>query len=410
MIGVTTAHALASAGHTVTVMDRQPGPALETSFANGGQISACHAAPWATPSMPFRAFSLMFQSDAPLRINPMRWDPALWGWCLRFLANCTASRFERNLERALRVATYSRTVLKALRQRHNLKYDHTTGGLLYLYRDAETFAEAQKLAEKLSDRGLTQVHLDRDGVLGEEPSLALSQDPITGGILSPDDETGDAHAFTQELMAVTQAQGVAFRFDTTIMGLKAGDRNIAYIETESGSVPVDAVVVCMGSDTAPLLAQIGLKVPIYPAKGYSLTGEIIDPGAAPKRSITDESRFMVITRMGNRLRSGGTAELAGYNRDIKPNRMAPIVAGTQVLFPKAVDYQKITPWTGLRPATPDSVPIVGATRYENLFINAGHGTLGWTMAAGSAQLVADLITGRTPEIDPEGLGLDRFKS
>ena len=408
VVGVTTAQALAAAGHEVTVIDRQPSPAMETSFANGGQISACHAVPWATPHMPFKAFSLIFRADAPLRINPLRWDPALWGWCLQFLANCTSRRFELNMERALRIAVYSRAMLKALRQRHNLKYDHSTGGLLYIYHDKEALAEAENLAARLGGHGLSQMVLDHDQVIAEEPALAQSTDPIVGGILSPEDETGDAHAFSETLAVVARQQNVTFQFDTHITGITAKDKYIVSIETTIGSMEADAFVVCLGSDTAPLLKPLGLSVPIYPAKGYSLTAEITDSEAAPRRSITDESRFMVITRMGNRIRAGGTAELAGWDRSINPNRMSPIIAGTRALFPHAADYSQIKPWAGLRPSTPDSVPIIGSTPYENLFLNTGHGTLGWTMACGSAQVITDLVSGRTPEIDISGVGLDRF--
>ena len=408
VIGVTTAQALAAAGHAVTVIDRQPAAAQETSFANGGQVSACHAAPWAAPHMPFRAIKMMFQADAPLRINPLRWDPALWRWCLGFLANCTSVRYEQNLERALRVAVYSRSVLKALRQRHNLQYDQTTGGIVYLYRDHATLAAALALASRLTDRGLTQVPLDRDGVIAEEPALAHSAEPIAGGLLSPDDETGDAHAFSQALVALARNNGVVFKFGTAITSLTVRNGDITAIETDKGSVDADAVVVCLGSDTAPILAPLGLTVPIYPAKGYSLTADITQPEAAPRRSITDEDRFMVITRMGGTIRSGGTAELVGWDRSLNPARLDPIIAATRALFPDAADYGKVERWCGLRPATPDSVPIIGPTRYGNLFLNAGHGTLGWTMACGSAQVIADLVSGRTPEIDMAGLSLERF--
>ena len=410
VVGVSTAQALAAAGHQVTVIDRQPEAAQETSFANGGQISAHHTTPWATPTIPFRAFKLMFQPDAPLRINPIRWDPALWGWCLRFLANCTPRRFDRNFERALRVAVYSRSVLKALRQRHHLQYDHSEGGLLYLYRSRKSFEEAQVLAARLSNQNLPQQVLDRDNVLHQEPALARSPEPIIGGILSPEDETGDALAFSRALVALANNAGVAFRFDTAIKGLTANKGDVSSVETDRGKVEGDAFVVCLGSDTAPLLAPLGLKTPIYPAKGYSLTANIASSEAAPLRSITDEERFIVVTRLGSRLRAAGTAELVGWNLSLNAKRLAPIVAGAKALFPEAADYEAITPWCGLRPATPDSVPIIGPTPYENLFINAGHGTLGWTMACGSAQIIVDLIGGRTPEIDVQGLGLDRFSS
>ncbi len=410
VVGVSTAHALAAAGHVVTVIDRQPEAAQETSFANGGQISALHTTPWATPIMPFRAFKLMFQADAPLRINPFRRDPALWGWCLRFLANCTTGRFNRNFERALRVAVYSRSALKALRQRHHLDYDHSDGGLLYLYRTQEAFKEAQTLASCLADRGLAQQVLDMEGVVQQEPALARSSEPIIGGILSPDDETGDALAFSHVLTALAEQSGTSFRFSTAVKRLITHDGSVFGVETDKGIIDGDAFVVCLGSETAPLLAPLGLKTPIYPAKGYSLTADITAADAAPLCSITDEERFMVVTRLGDRIRAAGTAELVGWNKSLDAKRLAPIVAGTRALFPEAADYDTIIPWCGLRPATPDSVPIIGPTRHENLFLNAGHGTLGWTMACGSAQIIADLISGREPEIDLDGLGLDRFNS
>jgi len=408
VIGVTAAQAIAADGHTVTVIDRQPGPAMETSFANGGQISASHTPPWATAQMPLKALSLMFRRDAPLRINPIRWDPALWGWCFRFLTNCTSANFSQNMQRALRLSLYSREVLRALRQRYNLQYDQTTGGLLYLYHDKKALGEAKELALWLSDRGITQNILSHDGVLAEEPALHYSNDRFEGGILSPNDETGDAHVFSKTLTSLAKKQGVDFRFDTIVKSMTAKNGNIVNIETSEGIIEADAFVISLGSDTARLLRPLGLSVPIYPAKGYSLTAEITDIEAAPKHSITDESRFMVITRIGNRIRAGGTAELVGWDRSINPNRMQPIVSGARALFPKAADYNQIQAWAGLRPATPDSVPIIGSTPYENLFINAGHGTLGWTMAAGSAQVIADLISSRTPEIDLEGLCLSRF--
>jgi D-amino-acid dehydrogenase len=409
VIGVTTAQALSALGHEVVVVDRQPKVAEETSFANGGQVSATHAAPWAAPHMPLQAFKWMFQADAPLLFKPLRWDPALWRWGLRFLANCTTARTAVNFERALRIATYSRTVLGALRQRHALQYDHNTGGILYLYRDEASAAKGRDMARRLTDRGLPQTILDRDGVLAEEPALAASREPLIGGVLSPDDETGDAQLFTAALAKVAEDANVTFRFGTTVRALLSRNREITGIATDQSTIEADAYVVCLASETPKLLKPLGLDVPIYPAKGYSMTTAITNESAAPSRSITDESKFIVVTRLGNRLRAAGTAELAGWDRSLDPKRLAPILAATRSLFPNAADYSEIEPWSGLRPATPDSVPIIGGTAYGNLFLNTGHGTLGWTMACGSAQALADLISGRTPEIDLEGFGLDRFK-
>jgi D-amino-acid dehydrogenase len=410
VIGITTAQALASAGHDVVVIDRQDSAAQETSFANGGQVSATHASPWASPTMPFQAFKWMFQADAPLLFKPLRWDPALWRWGLRFLANCTTARSEINFERALRVATYSRTVLGALRQRHNLQYDHSTGGILYVYRDQQAAAKGQEMARKLTDLGFPQRILDHDGIIAEEPALAHAEAALIGGVLSPDDETGDAQLFTQALAKTAAETNVTFNFGTSIRALVTRNRTITGITTDHGTIEADAYVVCLASETPRLLRPLGLDVPIYPAKGYSLTTAITDSATAPLRSITDESKLIVVTRLGDRLRAAGTAELAGWDKSLNPRRLAPIVQDTRSLFPKAAEYSQIEPWCGLRAATPDSVPIIGGTAYGNLFLNTGHGTLGWTMACGTAQALADLISGRTPEIDLDGLGLDRFKS
>lgn len=408
IIGVTTAQALSAQGHDVVVVDRQAAPAEETSFANGGQISAAHTIPWAAPHMPFQAFKWMFQPDAPLLFKPLRWDPALWRWGLRFLANCTSTLAKGNFEKALRVARYSRSRLQAMRQLHGLDYNHTSGGILYLYRDHDSLAKGKATAEDLASHGLPQKILDQDGVIAEEPALAQAQEPLAGGILSPDDETGDARLFTVALSKIAENANVRFRFETKIRALTTRQREITGIATSQGTLEADAYVVCLASETPRLLKPLGLDVPIYPAKGYSMTAPISDDAAAPTRSITDESRFVVVTRLGSQLRAAGTAELTGWDISLNPKRLAPIVAATRSLFPNATDYNSVEPWCGLRPATPDSVPIIGATPYGNLFLNTGHGTLGWTMACGSAQVTADLISGKHPEIDLDGLELARF--
>ncbi len=408
VIGVSTAHALSTLGHEVVVIDRQHAVAEETSFANGGQISAAHTTPWAAPHVPFQAFKWMFQADAPLLFKPLRWDPALWRWGLRFLANCTSRDVALNFEKALRIASYSRGVLQAWRQHHRLQYNQSTGGLLYVYRDQVAAANGYATAQKLIDHGLNQTVLDRDALLAEEPALANAEVPLVGGVLSPDDETGDAHLFTKTLGKIAADNKVTFRFSTSIKALVSRRHEITGIATDKGTIEADAYVICLASETPRLLKPLGLDVPIYPAKGYSMTSPITDNDGAPSRSVTDESKFVVITRIGNQLRAAGTAELAGWNRSLDPARLAPIIAATQSLFPKAANYNDIEPWCGLRPATPDSVPIIGATPFGNLLLNTGHGALGWTMACGSGQVVADLISGRTPEIDLDGLGLDRF--
>lgn len=408
VVGVATAQALSAAGHDVVVLDRQATPAEETSFANGGQISAAHTIPWAAPHMPFQAFKWMFQADAPMLFKPLRWDPALWRWGIKFLANCTSEREAQNFEKALRVAVYSRSRLKALRQRYNLQYNHAESGILYVYADDPAFEKGRDVALRLNDHGLPQTVLDPDALLAEEPALAHAKTPLVGAILSPDDESGDARLFTQALAKVAEDTNVTFQFGTSVRALRTRQRDIIGVATDQGTIEADAYVMCLASETPRLLKPLGLDVPIYPAKGYSMTAEVTDQQATPSRSITDESHFVVITKLGDQLRAAGTAELAGWDNSLNPKRLTPIVSATRALFPKAADYNAIEPWCGLRPATPDSVPIIGATSYGNLFLNTGHGTLGWTMACGSGQVIADLISGRTPEIDLNGLGLDRF--
>jgi len=410
VVGTTTAYSLAQDGHDVVVLDRQKNPALETSFANGGQISACHAKPWAGPKIPLQAFLWSFQPDAPLLFRPWRWDPALWSWGFKFLRNCTSARERVNMDRTLRVALYSRQVLKALRQRTNIQYDQQTNGILHVYRTAPEFEEGRHTAAQLSKLGLPQDILSPAECVKVEPALAAAarNGELVGGLMSCDDESGDARLFTDELAKLAAARGVRFRYGVTIRTLEHKGKQITRIITDQGDETPDAVVLSLGSYSPLLARQLGLKLPIYPAKGYSITADIENPDEAPTVSVTDETRFMVFTRLGNKLRVAGTAELAGWDTDLDPVRVEPLRRNVMSLFPKASSYKNLNAWCGLRPTTPDSVPIIGATPYENLFLNTGHGTLGWTMACGSGRVVADLISGRTPEIDMEGLGLERF--
>ncbi len=409
VVGTTTAYFLAEAGHDVTVLDRRPGPGLETSFANGAQISACHAKPWAGPHTPLQAAKWMFEPDAPLLFRPWRWDPALWSWGLKFLRNCTTDRARINMDRTLRVALYSRDVLKALRQRTNLQYNQVTSGILHIYRSKEAFAEGRETATDLAALGLPQDVLTPEDCVKLEPALAhAARTDLVGGLLSPDDESGDAHTFTVEVAKLAAARGVKFRYGVTVKALEANRTSITRIITDQGDETPDAVVLSLGSYSPAIARSVGLKLPVYPAKGYSISVEITNPDAAPTISITDESKFMVFSRLGNRMRVAGTAELAGWDMDLNQVRIAPLKRNAMSLFPTAAAYGNLNAWTGLRPTTPDSVPILGTTRYDNLLLNTGHGTLGWTMACGSARVITDLIAGRAPEIDLEGLGLERF--
>lgn len=410
VVGTSTAYFLAEDGHDVVVLDRQKSPGQETSFANGGQISACHAKPWAGPHTPLQAFLWSFKADAPLLIRPWRFDPALWSWGLKFLRNCTSERERINMDRTLRVALYSRSVLKALRQRTNIQYDQQVNGILHIYRTAHEFEEGRHTGAQLESLGLPQDVLTPEECVKVEPALrtAARNNELAGGLMSGEDESGDARMFTDELAKLAMARGARFRYGVTIKKLEHDGKRVTRIITDQGDETPDAVVLSLGSYSPVLAAQLGLKLPIYPAKGYSITAEIENPDEAPTVSVTDETRFMVFTRLGNRLRVAGTAELAGWDTDLDPVRIEPLAKNVQSLFPKASSYKELNAWTGLRPATPDSVPILGATPFDNLFLNTGHGTLGWTMACGSGRVIADLISGRTPEIEMEGLGLERF--
>ncbi|MBK1663333.1 amino acid dehydrogenase [Rhodospirillum rubrum] len=410
LIGTTSAHFLARAGHDVTVIDRQPGPGLETSFANGGQISACHTQPWAHPETPVMALRWLGRADAPLVFGWARWDPALWVWGLRFLANCTLSAYDRNMERAVRVALYSRSVLKELRAETGLRYDERTRGILKIYRDQGDFDKGLRAMEKTAAWGLRQSACPAARCLELEPALATGGVRLAGGILAAEDESGDAHLFTQGLAALSAAKGVRFLGETTITGLRLEGRRVAEVLTSRGPLRADTIVLAAGSFSPGLARTIGLRLPVYPAKGYSITLDVKGAGqGAPTLSITDEASKMVYSRLGQRLRAAGTAELAGWSLTPNPARAALIRREAARLFPQAGDYAGARDWCGLRPTTPDSVPIIGkAPGIDNLYLNTGHGTLGWTMACGSGKLIADLVSGRATDIDTTGLGLDRF--
>ena len=351
----------------------------------------------------------MFKPDAPLLFRPWRWDPPLWSWGLKFLRNCTTERLTTNMERTLRVALYSRSVLKALRQRTNIQYDQITRGILHIYRSAAEFEEGRRTGAQLAALGLQQDVLTPEECVRIEPALAqAAKTDLAGGLLSPEDESGDAQKFTTEIAKLAAARGVELAGGVTIKRINASRGMITSVVTDQGEETADAFVLALGSYSPRLVKDIGLDLPIYPAKGYSISIDIENPDAAPTISITDESAYMVFSRLGNRLRVAGTAELAGWDTGLDPRRIDPLVRNAKSLFPGASSYADVHPWAGLRPATPDSVPIIGKTPFANLFLNTGHGTLGWTMACGSARVIADLIAGRTPEISLEGLSYQRF--
>ncbi len=408
VVGTTTAFYLQRAGHEVVVIDRQNSPAMETSFANGGQIAAAHADPWASPSTPLKTLKWMGKKDAPLLFHFLHMDPSLWSWCFKFLQNCTTSRTVTNTERTLRVALHSRQCLKDIRAEIELDYHQREEGILHFYRNEKEFDLAVKAAGIMREFGLDRKVLSPDDCVATEGALAGVAPQLVGGIYSAEDESGDAHQFTQQIGACCRQQGVEFLTDHTILSLEMDHGKITGVKTDQGIIRADRYVVCMGSFSAPFLKPYGIKLPIYPAKGYSITLPLTKPDAAPTVSLTDDEFKLVFSRLGNNLRVAGTAELGGYNTDINKIRSRFILNKTLELFPQCGDPDEVDYWAGLRPKTPDSVPIIGKTPIDSLYLNTGHGTLGWTMSCGSAQIISDIISGKPTQIDLSGLGMDRF--
>jgi D-amino-acid dehydrogenase len=408
VIGVATAYYLARAGHAVELVDRQPGPALETSFGNAGEVSPGYSAPWAGPGVPIKAIKWMLMRHSPLVIWPLL-DPAMWRWGAAMLANCTEQAYALNKSRMVPIAEYSRDCLKALRAETGIAYDDRAQGTLQLFRTQAQLDGIAKDVEVLQQYGVPFEVLDRSGFVKVEPALALTQQKFVGALRLPNDETGDCHLFTQRLADMAAALGVQYRWSTDIKAIgTAGDR-VTAVHTGSGDLSCDAVVMALGSYSAAMLRPLGIRVPVYPVKGYSITVPIDDPAGAPESTIMDESHKVAVTRLGSRIRVGGTAELAGYSTVLREPRRETLEHVVTDLFPRGGDVRKASFWCGLRPMTPDGTPIVGGTPYRNLFLGTGHGTLGWTMAAGTGRLLADLISGRPTDIPIEGLGMARYR-
>ncbi|WP_417797829.1 D-amino acid dehydrogenase [Terasakiella pusilla] len=408
VVGVTTAFYLQKAGHEVVIVDRQNEPGMETSYANGGQIAAAHADPWASPATPLKALKWLGQKEAPLLFHFLRADPALWSWGLQFLRNCTAKRTEVNTERTLRVALHSRNCLKDVRKEIALDYDCREEGILHFYRNPKEFDLAIEAAETMRRHGLDRKILTPQECVEKEQALSGVKDDLQGGIFSDEDESGDAHRFTQQLGAYCRQQGVEFATNHTIDSLIVENGKVTGVQTDKGVLSGDAYVMCMGSFSAPFLRPYGIKLPIYPAKGYSITLPLSHPERAPSVSLTDDEFKLVFSRLGDRLRVAGTAELGGYSTEVDEVRSRFILRKTLELFPACGEPDDVEFWAGLRPKTPDSVPIIGKSPLDSLYLNTGHGTLGWTMSCGSAQVIADVISGKTTQIPLSGLEYSRF--
>jgi D-amino-acid dehydrogenase len=408
VIGVTSAWYLAKAGHEVTVIDRQPGPALETSFANAGEISPGYASPWAAPGIPAKAMKWLFMHHAPLIIN-VRPDPAKIEWVARMLMNCTSKAYGVNKSRMVRLAEYSRDCLIQLREGTGIAYDERTQGTLQLFRTQKQVDAAAKDIKVLQADGVPFEVLDGDACVAAEPGLAPNRAKIVGGLRLPGDETGDCFKFTNRLAEMAAAAGVTFRYGVGIERLeRQGDRIVA-VQTSAGRIAADGFVLALGSYSPALVREFGMRLPVYPVKGYSITVPIVDAARAPVSTIMDESYKIAITRLGDRIRVGGMAEISGFNNTLHERRKATLQFSVEDLFGGAGDQSKATFWSGLRPMTPDGTPILGASTVSNLWLNTGHGTLGWTMAAGSGRVLADLVSGRAPEIETGDLGYARYQ-
>lgn len=407
VIGVTTAWYLAEAGHEVIVIDRQPAPAMETSFANAGEISPGYASPWAAPGIPFKALRWMFMKRAPLIIQPQL-DSAMMLWTWRMLGNCTQKAYHLNKSRMVRLAEYSRDCLDDLRSTTGISYDERMLGTLQLFRQQKQMDQVANDISVLQEFGVQYELLDRNGCIATEPGLANSKAGFVGGLRLPGDETGDCHMFTTALADMARARGVEFLFNQSINAIISSDGEISHVETSGGDVKADAYVMALGSYSPAMAKSLGISIPVYPVKGYSLTAGITDEAKAPVSTLLDESYKIAITRLGERIRIGGMAELAGFNMDLPRARRETLLHSVKSLFPDSAAFEEGEFWAGLRPMTPDSTPVIGATKYPNLYLNTGHGTLGWTMSCGSARIIADLISGKKPDIRTDDLAISRY--
>jgi D-amino-acid dehydrogenase len=403
VVGTASAWYLRQAGHDVTVLERQPGPALETSFANGCQISVSHAEPWANPATLLKVLRGLGREDAPLLFR-LRADPRQWRWCLQFVRECRPARVAVNLRRIVAIADYSRRSLQALRAETGIEYDSLARGILHFYTDQQEFDKSAHAAAAMRGLGCPRTTIDADEVVRIEPALAGVRAKLVGGDFTASDESGDVYKFTSQLAEKGAAAGIEFRYGVTVTRLLAEAGKVSAAEITDGEggrqvMRADAFVIALGSFSAALLAPLGIGLAIYPAKGYSATYPILDPDAAPTVSLTDDGHKLVMSRLGSRLRVAGTCELNGYSRALNPVRCEAITRRVRALFPDACDYAGATYWAGLRPLTPSNVPYIGKTRYPNLYLNTGHGTLGWTMACGSGRAIADIVSGRASDLE-----------
>jgi D-amino-acid dehydrogenase len=404
IIGTTSAWYLARAGCRVTLVERRPGVGLETSFANGSLVTPSMSDPWAAPGLPWQLLKWLGREDAPFLLR-LRALPGLMSFGPAFLRNCTAARWRRNTETILRLTRYSQALLNELIGLTGIAYDGASLGILRLCRDPAALEHAERVAAAV---GVSCRLLDAAGCARLEPAIAPAVDRIAGGIHFPDDQSGDAYKFTIALAELARDAGVGCRFGVAVQALETADGRVTGVITDQGRLEADRYLVALGCAGEGLLRPLGVEIPVYPVKGYSVTLELDGWNGAPQVPLVDSGRKLAIVRLGDRLRLAGTAELAGYDTTLNPARGVNLLDSLRTLLPAAPNFSTVRHWTGLRPMTPDGVPILGPTSYRNLFLNLGHGHLGWTMACGSGKLLADLLTGRPPEIDLAGMTLGRF--
>jgi D-amino-acid dehydrogenase len=411
--GVASAWFLRNAGHVVTVLDRQPSAALETSFANGCQISVSHAEPWANPATLYKVLKWLGHEDAPLLFR-LRSDPWQWQWCLYFLRECIPGRVAYNIRQIVAIANYSRTVLQEVRAEVGMDYESLARGILHFYTNPKEFEKSHKAAALMRELGCPRRLISTDEAIRLEPALAPVRNKIVGADFTATDESGDVYKFVRSLAEVAAAAGVGFHYGATVTRIltdgtsdKVDGVELVDVEGRHREMRADAVVMALGSFSAPMLRPLGINLKIYPGKGYSATYRVLKPHKAPTVSLTDDGHKLVLSRLGDRLRVAGTCELSGYTRELNTIRCNSITRRVRDLFPEACDYENPVYWAGLRPLTPSNVPYIGKTKYRNLFLNTGHGTLGWTMGCGSGRAIADIISGREPEIDFAFTGMGR---
>lgn len=407
VIGVTSAYELARDGHQVTVIDKREGVALETSLANGGQLSAHHGEPLAQPGVLKLALGWLGKHDAPL-LYRLRLDPALWSWTLKFLSNASEPTFWENAARMLRIALYSRERLHETLARETIAFDHLKTGILNLHQNPRDFDMSLEHVRAMKELGSERRMLDRKGCVDIEPALGHSTVLFAGGIYTPNDESGDCHAFTTQLAERCVKRNVDFKFKTTVEGFDVDGWKIKSVITDRGRIEGDVFVMALGSYSPRLLESLDLKLPIYPAKGYSVTVPVVNDAMAPRTSLTSHAHKLVFSRLGNKLRIAGMLEFNGYDTHLDTARARVVLDAALKLFPRAAEPGHAEFWTGLRPLTPDGAPVLGRGKQENMVLNTGHGMLGWTMAMGSARVTADLVAGRAPDIDLDGLTWERF--